>query len=112
MPVLRFLEQDSDATAIFIYPTKVNNPLRHALAELTLTFVQALAQDQKTALEQLLWSCSGLQHIKVATYDGDTPQEQRPGTTRAFQTTHFLLSHTKKLQAFAKLHLSYLLIST
>ncbi|KAF7972104.1 hypothetical protein HWV62_18928 [Athelia sp. TMB] len=38
---------------------------------------QALAQDQRAALEQLLWACPGLQHIKVATYDGDTPQEQR-----------------------------------
>ncbi|KAG1858378.1 DEAD H helicase [Suillus subalutaceus] len=38
---------------------------------------QALAQDQRTALEQLLWACPGLQHIKVATYDGDTPQDHR-----------------------------------
>ncbi|KAG1730617.1 DEAD H helicase [Suillus lakei] len=38
---------------------------------------QALAQDQRTALEQLLWACPGLQHIKVATYDGDTLQDHR-----------------------------------
>ncbi|KAG2076017.1 DEAD H helicase [Suillus decipiens] len=59
VPLLKFLEENSDATAIFIYPTK------------------ALAQDQRTALEQLLWACPGLQHIKVATYDGDTPQDHR-----------------------------------
>ncbi|KAG2133901.1 DEAD H helicase [Suillus cothurnatus] len=59
VPLLKFLEENSNATAIFIYPTK------------------ALAQDQRTALEQLLWACPGLQHIKVATYDGDTPQDHR-----------------------------------
>ncbi|KDQ60612.1 hypothetical protein JAAARDRAFT_555490 [Jaapia argillacea MUCL 33604] len=59
LPVLKFLEEDADATAIFIYPTK------------------ALAQDQKAALEQLLCACPSLEHIKVATYDGDTPQDKR-----------------------------------
>ncbi|KAI6043047.1 P-loop containing nucleoside triphosphate hydrolase protein [Pisolithus marmoratus] len=59
VPALRFLEEDPSATAMFIYPTK------------------ALAQDQRAALEQLLWSCPGLQHVNVATYDGDTPQERR-----------------------------------
>ncbi|KAK7693290.1 hypothetical protein QCA50_002857 [Cerrena zonata] len=59
VPLLRFLKSDSHAKAIFIYPTK------------------ALAQDQKAALEQLLCACPGLEHIKVSTYDGDTPQEHR-----------------------------------
>ncbi|KAI9456100.1 hypothetical protein HD554DRAFT_2317614 [Boletus coccyginus] len=59
VPLLRLLEEDPSATAIFVYPTK------------------ALAQDQRTALEQLLWSNPGLRHIRVATYDGDTPQERR-----------------------------------
>ncbi|KIK45797.1 hypothetical protein CY34DRAFT_777472 [Suillus luteus UH-Slu-Lm8-n1] len=59
VPLLKFLEESSNATAVFIYPTK------------------ALAQDQRTALEQLLWACPGLQHIKVATYDGDTAQDHR-----------------------------------
>ncbi|KIJ17065.1 hypothetical protein PAXINDRAFT_111778 [Paxillus involutus ATCC 200175] len=59
VPLLRFLEEDPSATAIFVYPTK------------------ALAQDQRSALEQLLWACPGLQHVNVATYDGDTPQERR-----------------------------------
>ncbi|KAL5490199.1 HRQ1 [Sanghuangporus weigelae] len=61
VPMLRFLEEDRSAKAIYIYPTK------------------ALAQDQRTALEQLLWACEGLQYVKVANYDGDTPMEQRAG---------------------------------
>ena len=44
--------------------------------------VQALAQDQRLALEQLLYSCPGLEHIKVYNYDGDTPQELRAGQYR------------------------------
>lgn len=38
---------------------------------------QALAQDQKASLEQLIFSCPGLSHLRVATYDGDTPQDAR-----------------------------------
>ncbi|KAJ2916877.1 hypothetical protein MD484_g3585, partial [Candolleomyces efflorescens] len=53
------LERDPGAKAIFVYPTK------------------ALAQDQKASLEQLLFSCPGLNHLRVATYDGDTSQEIR-----------------------------------
>ncbi|KAI0273825.1 DEAD/H helicase [Gloeopeniophorella convolvens] len=60
VPLLRFLEQDGNAKAIFIYPTK------------------ALAQDQKAALEQLIACCPTLEHIFVSTYDGDTSQEARP----------------------------------
>ncbi|KAI0703572.1 P-loop containing nucleoside triphosphate hydrolase protein [Cytidiella melzeri] len=59
VPLMRFLEQNPQSTAIFIYPTK------------------ALAQDQRQALQQLLYSCPGLEHIQVATYDGDTPQDER-----------------------------------
>ncbi|TFK25045.1 DEAD/H helicase [Coprinopsis marcescibilis] len=59
VPLLMALEQDPDARAIFVYPTK------------------ALAQDQKASLEQLIFSCSSLSHLKVATYDGDTPQDCR-----------------------------------
>ncbi|KAF7440973.1 hypothetical protein PC9H_001322 [Pleurotus ostreatus] len=65
VPVLRFLEEDASATAIFVYPTK------------------ALAQDQKTAMERLLVSCPGLEHIQVATYDGDTLSEYRTGIREA-----------------------------
>ncbi|KAJ3815694.1 hypothetical protein F5876DRAFT_71708 [Lentinula aff. lateritia] len=61
VPLLRLLESDPRVTAIFVYPTK------------------ALAQDQKTALENLLANCPGLEHIKVSTYDGDTPTEHRAG---------------------------------
>ncbi|KAF7322689.1 hypothetical protein HMN09_00047700 [Mycena chlorophos] len=61
VPVLRFLEANPSATALFVYPTK------------------ALAQDQRAALEHLLACCPGLEHIKVATYDGDTAQEHRAG---------------------------------
>ncbi|KAJ3993850.1 DEAD/H helicase [Lentinula boryana] len=61
VPLLRLLENDPHATAIFVYPTK------------------ALAQDQKSALENLLRACPGLEHIQVSTYDGDTPVEQRAG---------------------------------
>ncbi|CAE6406342.1 unnamed protein product [Rhizoctonia solani] len=59
VPILCALEEDKAVTAMFIYPTK------------------ALAQDQKGAIEQLLLRCPGLEDIKVATYDGDTPQELR-----------------------------------
>ncbi|KAG8875050.1 hypothetical protein FRB97_005471 [Tulasnella sp. 331] len=59
VPLLIFLEEDRDSTAIFIFPTK------------------ALAQDQKTALEQLLCRVPGLEDVQVATYDGDTPMSDR-----------------------------------
>ncbi|KAJ3802442.1 P-loop containing nucleoside triphosphate hydrolase protein [Lentinula aff. detonsa] len=61
VPLLRLLENDPHTTAIFVYPTK------------------ALAQDQKSALDNLLRACPGLEHIQVSTYDGDTPIEQRAG---------------------------------
>ncbi|KIK63733.1 hypothetical protein GYMLUDRAFT_222021 [Collybiopsis luxurians FD-317 M1] len=59
VPLLQLLESDPQATAIFVYPTK------------------ALAQDQKTALENILVTCPGLEHIPVFTYDGDTSSELR-----------------------------------
>ncbi|KAL4255986.1 P-loop containing nucleoside triphosphate hydrolase protein [Pleurotus pulmonarius] len=65
VPVLRFLEEDASATAIFVYPTK------------------ALAQDQRAAMQLLLASCPGLEHIQVATYDGDTLSEYRAGIREA-----------------------------
>ncbi|KAF5386879.1 hypothetical protein D9615_001687 [Tricholomella constricta] len=81
IPVLRFLEDDPYATAIFIYPTK------------------ALAQDQKSAMEQLISTCPGLQHLKVATYDGDTPQELRAGIreTASVIFTNFDMIHASIL---------------
>ncbi|KAJ3300227.1 hypothetical protein HK104_003141 [Borealophlyctis nickersoniae] len=55
LPVLRALERDPAARAIYIFPTK------------------ALAQDQKRALRAILTSTSHLAWVQVDTYDGDTP---------------------------------------
>ncbi|KAL7283261.1 hypothetical protein ACG7TL_002690 [Trametes sanguinea] len=81
VPLLQFLESDPHSTAIFIYPTK------------------ALAQDQRAALEQLLYSCPGLEHIQVSTYDGDTPQELRAGIrdTASVIFTNFDMLHASVL---------------
>ncbi|KAK4049985.1 ATP-dependent 3'-5' DNA helicase [Microbotryomycetes sp. JL201] len=59
IPAIAALEQDPESTAIYIYPTK------------------ALAQDQKRALGQLLANCDGMEDVKIATFDGDTPREDR-----------------------------------
>ncbi|PIL23843.1 hypothetical protein GSI_13594 [Ganoderma sinense ZZ0214-1] len=81
VPLLQSLEADPDTTAIFVYPTK------------------ALAQDQRAALEQLLCSCPGLQHVKVSTYDGDTPQELRSAIreTSSVIFTNFDMLHASIL---------------
>lgn len=68
---------------------------------------KALAQDQRGALEQLLWSCEGLQHIKVATYDGDTPLENRAGKDKYLQLRCSFHLHIF-YQKFEKLHQSFL----
>ncbi|KAF8677689.1 DNA replication factor CDT1 like [Rhizoctonia solani] len=78
VPILCALEKDKTATAMFIYPTK------------------ALAQDQKGAIEQLLLRCPGLEDIKVATYDGDTPQALR-NTVR--QTASIIFTNFDMLHA-------------
>ncbi|KAJ7093176.1 P-loop containing nucleoside triphosphate hydrolase protein [Mycena epipterygia] len=81
VPVLQFLEENPHSTALFVYPTK------------------ALAQDQRTALQQLLVCCPGLEHLKVATYDGDTPQERRAGirATASVIFTNFDMLHASVL---------------
>ncbi|KAI0670538.1 DEAD/H helicase [Trametes maxima] len=81
VPLLQSLEMDPQSTAMFIYPTK------------------ALAQDQRAALEQLLYACPGLEHIKVFTYDGDTPQELRAGIrdTASVVFTNFDMIHASIL---------------
>ncbi|KAI0664969.1 P-loop containing nucleoside triphosphate hydrolase protein [Cubamyces menziesii] len=81
VPLLQFLETDPQSTAIFIYPTK------------------ALAQDQRAALEQLLYACPGLEHIKVLTYDGDTPQDLRAGIRESASVifTNFDMIHASIL---------------
>ncbi|KAF9036912.1 P-loop containing nucleoside triphosphate hydrolase protein [Hymenopellis radicata] len=81
VPLLRYLEADHDATAIFVYPTK------------------ALAQDQKAALERLIQACPGLTDIKVATYDGDTPQQARKAIRESVSVilTNFDMIHASIL---------------
>ncbi|KAG6849336.1 hypothetical protein H0H93_009302 [Arthromyces matolae] len=79
VPTLQFLEADPHSTAIFVFPTKVSLPLLMSSPfNLLHDLLQALAQDQKASMEQLVSTCPGLQHLKVATYDGDTPPEVRP----------------------------------
>ncbi|KAJ7043253.1 P-loop containing nucleoside triphosphate hydrolase protein [Mycena alexandri] len=81
VPLLQFLEANPSSTAVFVYPTK------------------ALAQDQRAALEQLIACCPGLEHLKVATYDGDTPQEHRAGIrqTASVIFTNFDMIHASIL---------------
>ncbi|KAF9511370.1 hypothetical protein BS47DRAFT_1298934 [Hydnum rufescens UP504] len=81
VPILSALEEDHEATAIFIYPTK------------------ALAQDQKAALQQLLTRCTGLDHVRIETYDGDTPQDQRSiiRETASIIFTNFDMLHASVL---------------
>ncbi|SJX62501.1 related to HRQ1-putative RecQ helicase [Sporisorium reilianum f. sp. reilianum] len=59
LPVLGAIEQDGDATAMFIFPTK------------------ALAQDQRRSLQDLIANCEGVEGAIVATYDGDTDKDLR-----------------------------------
>ncbi|KAJ3559889.1 hypothetical protein NM688_g67 [Phlebia brevispora] len=109
VPFLKFLEENRSSTAIFIYPTK------------------ALAQDQKKALEQLLFACPGLEHIKVClpfqqylqhldsfqqvdTYDGDTLDAGRRAIRETasviftnFDMLHFsILPHEEQWRRFLK----------
>jgi len=57
--VVQALEEDTEATALYVFPTK------------------ALAQDQKRALGELVAGVEGLEDVKVATFDGDTPRDDR-----------------------------------
>lgn len=59
VPVLHELEQDRNARAMYIFPTK------------------ALAQDQRRSMKDLLNLMDGLQDLVVDTFDGDTPKEER-----------------------------------
>jgi DEAD/DEAH box helicase domain-containing protein len=61
LPVLQSMLVDPEARALYLFPTK------------------ALAQDQATALSELLESMESLRGLPVRTYDGDTPQAQRRG---------------------------------
>ncbi|KAI8079987.1 DEAD H helicase [Halteromyces radiatus] len=60
IPILETLLSDSSSRALFIFPTK------------------ALAQDQRRSLMNCIMSLPSLaNNIKVSTYDGDTPSDQR-----------------------------------
>ncbi|KAI8139448.1 P-loop containing nucleoside triphosphate hydrolase protein [Fennellomyces sp. T-0311] len=59
IPVLETLLQHKTARAMYIFPTK------------------ALAQDQMRALQEFIHHCPHLADIKVSTFDGDTPSDQR-----------------------------------
>lgn len=59
LPVVKALEEDPRARAIFVFPTK------------------ALAQDQGRGLRELIGFMPGMEDVKVETYDGDTPWEER-----------------------------------
>ncbi|KAK9457334.1 hypothetical protein V1511DRAFT_476202 [Dipodascopsis uninucleata] len=59
IPVIRSMEKDPRATAMFIFPTK------------------ALAQDQRRSLASLIALMPELSDKVVATYDGDTPKDER-----------------------------------
>lgn len=59
IPVLHELEQDRNARAMYIFPTK------------------ALAQDQRRSLKDILQFMNGLQDIVCETFDGDTPKQNR-----------------------------------
>ncbi|KAI5481435.1 DNA/RNA helicase, DEAD/DEAH box type [Pseudohyphozyma bogoriensis] len=59
IPMLKALENDPASTGIYIFPTK------------------ALAQDQMRGLRDLLAGWEELEHVKIATFDGDTAREDR-----------------------------------
>jgi len=59
VPVLKALEADAEATALYIFPTK------------------ALAQDQRRSLAELVGYHDRLEHVRVETFDGDTPRQDR-----------------------------------
>ncbi|ORX48826.1 DEAD-domain-containing protein [Hesseltinella vesiculosa] len=59
VPLMEALLEDPSTRALFIFPTK------------------SLAQDQQRSLQAWMASVPSLESVKVATYDGDTPFEQR-----------------------------------
>ncbi|MFQ5943739.1 MAG: DEAD/DEAH box helicase [Anaerolineales bacterium] len=59
LPVLQAALEDSEARALYLFPTK------------------ALAQDQAAALAKLLQTLGAEQQVPVRTYDGDTPRANR-----------------------------------
>ena len=59
IPVLHELERDSNARAMYIFPTK------------------ALAQDQRRSLKEMIRFMTALKDTIVETFDGDTPMSER-----------------------------------
>ncbi|OWB54613.1 hypothetical protein B5S28_g464 [[Candida] boidinii] len=59
VPVIRELEKNPNATALYVFPTK------------------ALAQDQKRSLQELITFIGSLKDLKVEAYDGDTEKKDR-----------------------------------
>ncbi|KIL69576.1 hypothetical protein M378DRAFT_184005 [Amanita muscaria Koide BX008] len=81
VPLLWVLLDNPASKAIFVYPTK------------------ALAQDQQGSLREMLSNCKDLEHLKVSTYDGDTPQEARAGLRESASVllTNFDMLHASIL---------------
>ncbi len=59
LPVLQAALADPEARALYLFPTK------------------ALAQDQASALAELLQTLDAVDQVPVRTYDGDTPRANR-----------------------------------
>lgn len=59
IPIASTLSQDPEATAMCIFPTK------------------ALSQDQLQSMHRLFFAYAALEGASIATYDGDTPREER-----------------------------------
>jgi DEAD/DEAH box helicase domain-containing protein len=78
LPVLQTLLNDSEARALYLFPTK------------------ALAQDQATVLSQFLERIHAGEQIPVRTYDGDTPQARR---REVRQEARLLISNPDMLHA-------------
>ena len=59
LPVICALERDTNARAMYIFPTK------------------ALAQDQKRSLREMMSFIPGMDDVLIETFDGDTPMVER-----------------------------------
>ena len=59
LPVIQTMLRDVEARALYLFPTK------------------ALSQDQAAALGEMLEKLGASEHMRVRTYDGDTPSAKR-----------------------------------
>ncbi len=76
LPALHFALQDTNATALYLFPTK------------------ALAQDQAAALGRLIGALEAQRPIRLNVYDGDTPPAER---TRIRRESGILISNPDML---------------